>query len=213
PPVANAGGAQAITLPVNSVTLDGSGSTAPSGSISSYAWSKVSGPSGGSISTPNSAVTTVTGLAEGVYVFEITVKDNNGATSTTPVTITVKAARLPPVADAGISQTITLPANSVTLDGIGRTAGSGIINNSAYRKLSGSSGETITIPGSAITSVSGLKEGIYKFQLTVTDNNGATSTALVIITVKAEPLPPIADAGADKTITLPANSVTLDGSG
>jgi len=213
PPVADAGVAQTITLPANSVTLDGSGSTAPSGSISSYAWAKVSGPSGETITILNSAVTTVTGLAEGVYVFELTVTDNNGATSTASVTITVKAAPLPPVADAGVAQTITLPANSVTLDGSGSTASSGSISSYAWAKVSGPSGETITILNSAVTTVTALTEGVYNFELTVTDNNGATSTASVTITVKAAPLPPVADAGVAQTITLPANSVTLDGSG
>src|SRR5690606_39926071 len=114
--------------------------------ISSYVWSKSSGPSGGSISASNSAVTTVMGFAEGVYVFEVTVKDNNGGTSTASVTITVKAAPLPPVADAGIAQTITLPANSVTLDGSGSTAPSGSISSYAWNKVSGPSGESISTP-------------------------------------------------------------------
>ncbi|HRP55563.1 PKD domain-containing protein, partial [Agriterribacter sp.] len=213
PPVANAGADQSITLPSSSVTLNGSGSTAPSGSISGYAWSKVSGPSGETIASPGNAVTAVTGLGEGVYVFELTVTDNNGATSTASVGITVKAAPLPPVADAGADQTITLPANSVTLDGSSSAAPSGSISSYAWSKLSGPSGETVASPGSAVTAVTGLTEGSYVFELTVTDNNGATSTASVTITVKAAPLPPVADAGTDQTITLPVNSITLDGSG
>src|SRR5690606_40389381 len=111
PPVADAGSGQSITLPINTTTLDGSGSTAPSGSISSYEWSRVSGPSRATITASNSAVTTATGLTEGVYVFELTVTDNNGARSTASVTDTVKAAPLPPVADAGSGQSITLLIN------------------------------------------------------------------------------------------------------
>src|SRR5690606_10329467 len=159
------------------------------------------GPSGESISTPNSAITTVTGLAEGVYVFEITVKDNNGATSTASVTITVKAAPLPPVANAGGAQTITLPVNSVTLDGSGSTAPSGSISSYAWSKVSGPSGGSISTPNSAVTTVTGLAEGVYVFEITVKDNNGATSKASVTITVKAAPLPPVADAGIAQITT------------
>ena len=43
PPNANAGSDQTITLPINSVNLSGTG-TDSDGSISSYAWSSVSGP-------------------------------------------------------------------------------------------------------------------------------------------------------------------------
>ncbi|MCO5240357.1 MAG: PKD domain-containing protein [Chitinophagaceae bacterium] len=212
PPVANGGSAQTITLPDNSVTLDGSASTAPSGTISSYAWSKVSGPSGGVISSLGSAITTVTDLAEGIYVFELNVTDNNGASSTASVTITVKAALLPPVADAGSAQTITLPNNSITLDGSASTAPSGTIDSYSWTKLSGPSGAVITSSGSAVTAITGLTEGVYIFELNVTDNNGSGSTATVTVTVKAAPLPPVADAGSAQTITLPDNSVTLDGS-
>ena len=42
-PTANAGTNQAITLPTSTVSLSGSG-TDPDGTISSYAWAKVSGP-------------------------------------------------------------------------------------------------------------------------------------------------------------------------
>ena len=48
PPVANAGIDQTITLPTNIVLLNGSGTDAD-GTIVSYAWTKISGPSAGTI--------------------------------------------------------------------------------------------------------------------------------------------------------------------
>jgi hypothetical protein len=195
------------------VTLDGSASGAPSGTISSYEWSKVSGPSGATISSPGSAITTVTDLAEGVYVFELKITDNNGTNSTATVTITIKAAPLPPVADAGSAQTITLPDNSVTLDGSASTASDGnIINTYRWSKISGPEEGIITDNTVMITTVSGLIAGTYKFQLEVTDNRGGQATATVTIAVKAAPPPPVADAGNDQTITLPVNSISLNGS-
>lgn len=59
------------------------------GWIKSFAWSKVSGPSAGSIATPTAGKTQLTGLAVGTYVFRVTVTDNNGATDTDDVTVKV----------------------------------------------------------------------------------------------------------------------------
>jgi Tol biopolymer transport system component len=77
PPVANAGLDQPITLPTNSVNLNGS-ATDPDNNIISYQWTKISGPSSFTIATPNSAQTQVTNLVEGAYQFELKVTDQFG---------------------------------------------------------------------------------------------------------------------------------------
>ena len=86
PPVANAGADKNITG--STTTLTGSG-TDSDGTIASYLWSKVSGPSGGAISSPTQAQTGLTGLVQGTYVFSLKVTDNQGATATDNVTVTV----------------------------------------------------------------------------------------------------------------------------
>ncbi|MCW5928524.1 MAG: T9SS type A sorting domain-containing protein [Chitinophagaceae bacterium] len=180
PPTANAGTNQTITLPTNSVTLTGSG-TDTDGTISSYTWTKVSGPAA-TIATPSAAKTNVTGLVAGTYVFRLTVTDNSGATGTANVTITVNAApNQAPAANAGPNQTITLPTNSVTLTGSG-TDTDGTISSYTWTKVSGPAA-TIATPSAAKTNVTGLVAGTYVFRLTVTDNSGATGTATVTITV------------------------------
>ncbi len=93
-PTANAGNDTTITLPTSSVTLNGSG-TDPDGTISSYAWTKLSGPANGTISSPTTASTQVAGLEAGIYVFRLTVTDNSGAPSSDDVTITVNGAAGP----------------------------------------------------------------------------------------------------------------------
>ena len=100
-PTANAGTAQFITLPTNTVTLNGSGKDTD-GTIASYLWTKVSGPSSYTISNASSASTSVKGLIAGMYVFKLTVTDNQGATSTDSLRITVNpAANIAPTATAG----------------------------------------------------------------------------------------------------------------
>ena len=212
-PTANAGTDQTITLPVNSVTLTGSGTDAD-GTIVSYQWSEISGPAGSTITTPNLPNTNITGLVQGVYQFQLTVTDNNGGTGTASVQVTVNAAlNIPPVANAGPDQSITLPTNSVTLNGIG-TDIDGTVVSYQWSEVSGPSSYTIVNANAALTSITGLVQGVYQFQLKVTDNNGAIATDIVQIIVNPAPnQPPVANAGVDQSITLPVNTVTLNGSG
>src|SRR6185312_9129876 len=213
PPVANAGNDQTITLPTNSLTLSGSG-TDTDGTIAKYSWTKISGPSNFKIGNSSSATTSVTNLSQGAYQFALTVTDNNNATSADTMVVTVNAAaNIPPVANAGNDQTITLPANSLTLSGSG-TDTDGTIAQYGWTKISGPSNFKIGNSSSATTSVTNLSQGVYQFELTVTDNNNATSADTMVVTVNAAAnIPPVANAGNDQTITLPANSLTLSGSG
>jgi ribosomal protein L14 len=214
PPVANAGNNITLTLPTNSTTLTGTG-TDPDGTIAGYAWSRVSGPTTFTLGTPNAATTSLTGLVQGTYVFRLTVTDNSGATATDDVTVTVNPApNQPPTADAGNNIIITLPTNSTTLTGTG-TDPDGTIVSYAWTKISGPASFTIVSPNTATTSITGLVQGVYVFRLTVTDNSGATATDDVTITVNASApanQAPVANAGLNRTINLPTNSTTLDGS-
>ncbi len=218
-PTAEAGLNQTITLPVNTVTLSGSG-TDPDGTIVSYSWIKLSGPANGTITNASAATTTVTGLVQGVYQFEIIVTDNNGATDADVMQVNVNAALPPPnqapTAIAGLDQNITLPINSVSLEGIG-TDPDGTISTYRWRKVSGPASSNITNTTTATTTVTDLEQGIYQFELRVTDNNNATGFDTIKVTVNAAPPPPNqapnAYAGADTIIYLPNNSVSLNGSG
>lgn len=98
-PTVNAGSDKTITLPTSSVTLTGTASDA-NGTIASYSWTKVSG-TGGTITTPATASTTVTGLTQGTYVFNLKVTDNQGATANDNVTVTVNSTTTPPPPTGG----------------------------------------------------------------------------------------------------------------
>ena len=215
PPVANAGTNQTITLPTNRVTLTGSGSET-NGTIASYSWTQVSGPSTATIASSSAASTAVSGLVQGAYTFKLTVTDGLGITASATVTVTVNApAAGAPSANAGSDQTITLPTNSATLTGSGSET-NGTITGYSWTQASGPSTAAIGSASSASTTVSGLVKGTYIFTLTVTDNSGVTASDNVTVTVNPAPVTPgapSANAGNDQTITLPTNHVSLTGSG
>lgn len=91
-PVANAGANQSITLPTASIILTGSG-TDNDGTISTYSWTRISGPNtptlSGSTTTTLTIGATGTAMIAGTYVYQLEVTDNQAATHTDQVTIVV----------------------------------------------------------------------------------------------------------------------------
>ena len=92
-PVADAGKDILIYAPQSTVQLDGSRSQDRDGEIISYGWEQISGPAQAIIASPNTQNTTVEGLTQlGDYKFRLTIVDNEGATGTDDVIVSV----LPP---------------------------------------------------------------------------------------------------------------------
>jgi hypothetical protein len=89
PPIVSAGLPQAITLPVNAVTLTGTATGQSGATITGVLWSYVSGPVGSTITTPTSLTTGITGLVAGSYTFSLKATDSNGNTATATVTVMV----------------------------------------------------------------------------------------------------------------------------
>src|SRR5690242_64050 len=212
-PTANAGSDKSITLPTNSVALSGSGADTD-GSVSSYEWTKISGPNSGAINNANSSSATANNLIEGTYQFELKVTDNKGAIAKDTMQVKVnEAANIAPTANAGNDKSITLPTNSLALSGSGADT-DGSISSYSWAKISGPASEAINDGNSAFATATNLIQGTYEFELTVTDNKGAVGKDVVKVTVnKAANLPPLASAGSDQTVILPTNSATLSGSG
>ena len=214
-PTANAGTDKAITLPANTITLTGSGTVA-NGSISSYAWTKISGPASGIIVTANAATTTINNLVQGMYKFQLAITAKNGLTAKDTVQVTVNALfNAAPVANAGTDKAITLPVNTITLTGSGTVTNSSI-SSYAWTKISGPTSGTIVTGNAATTVINNLVQGMYKFQLAVTANSGLTGRDTVQVTVNAAIIKnqlPVANAGADINIVLPTDSAQLTGTG
>jgi len=214
-PVAVAGKDQTITLPTNTVTVNGSASYDSDGTIGSYQWTKIAGPAQFSIAAATQSQTTINNLVQGVYKFELKVTDNKSAIAKDTIQVTVNAAPLPnqpPVAVAGNNQVITLPVSSVTVNGNGSTDADGSITGYQWTKIDGPAQFTIVSPNTVQTVVNNLAQGVYRFELKVTDNKQAISRDTISITVNAAVnKAPVAIVSGNQTIVLPQNSVTVNG--
>ena len=185
-PIAKAGPDQVITLPADSILLDGNASSDPDGIISEWLWTKLSGPASFSIINVTVVRTIVKNLTAGIYQFELKVTDTGGLSAKDTVQITVDATvttNHPPIANAGPDLTKILPANTITLDGSSSTDPDNNITGFAWTKISGPSSYSFTNANSVQIGVTNLAEGIYKFELKVSDANGLFSKDTVQVIV------------------------------
>ncbi|MGE3957096.1 MAG: hypothetical protein AB7H96_10295, partial [Vicinamibacterales bacterium] len=215
-PTVNAGADQTITLP-SGATLSGTVTDdgLPQGASVTSAWTQQSGPGTATFANAASASTGVTFSAAGTYVLRLTA-DDTALTAFDDVTITVNPApptNVAPTVNAGVDQTITLPAGAtlsgtVTDDGLPQ----GASVTSAWTQQSGPGTATFANAASASTGVTFSVAGTYVLRLTA-DDTALTAFDEVTITVNPAPptnLAPTVNAGVDQTITLPSGA-TLTG--
>ena len=188
PPVANAGADQTIKPPTTSVTVDGSGSSDPDGAIVSFSWSQIKGPNQSVIINSSQISSAVNNLIQGIYNFELKVTDNGGLTAKDTMTVIVNAAgsiNQSPVAKAGIDQTITLPTNVLTIDASGSSDPDGTIVSYSWTQIIGPNQSVISNSSQVSSAVNNLIQGIYKFEIKVTDNGGLSAKDTVQVFVNA----------------------------
>lgn len=89
----------------------------------------------------------------------------------------------PPIANAGINQEIFLPANTTVLIGSGSFDPDFNITRYIWTKISGPDSAIIVSSTAIQTTLNHLKEGIYIFELSVTDAEGLTGKDTVEIKV------------------------------
>lgn len=187
PPTANAG-PDRIVAPGAAVSLDGSGSSDANGTIATYAWTQSSGATV-TLSAANTATPGFTApSASGALVFQLTVTDNGGASRSDTVTVTVNAS---PTSQAGADRTVQAGA-AVSLSGSGTDA-DGTIASFSWKQTAGQS-VTLSAPNTGTTTFTApAVAASLVFELTVTDDLGAThtDTVTVVVTVNAASAPKI----------------------
>jgi len=214
-PAVSAGADQTITLPAG-VNLFGAAvdDGLPSGSTMSVSWTKVSGPGSVIFVNSNSLSASATFLAAGTYTLRLTATDSS-LSSTDDVVVVVNPSaptNQAPVVNAGIDQTISLPAGTIL---VGTATDDGLPTGSAiaasWSQISGP-GPVIFGNASALsTSAIFPLPGTYTLRLTASDSV-LSSTDDVVVTVNiaiATNQAPVVDAGPDQTITLPSGATLL----
>jgi predicted phosphodiesterase len=124
-----------------------------------------------------------------------------------------KAGNLPPVANAGPDKIVEEGTMDVSLDGSGSSDSDGTITSYLWTQTEG---PTVVLSSTNTAAVSFdapivSNDTLLKFNLTVTDNGGATNSDSVVVTVKDTNQPPVANAGSDQLVN-ESTIVTLDGS-
>ncbi|XP_052763495.1 dyslexia-associated protein KIAA0319-like protein [Mya arenaria] len=213
PPVAKVRPTDLVVKLPNSAILDGSDST-DDDKIVSYLWEVVKGPLQDKSITGDKAILSLTDLLPGNYTFKLTVADSDGATNSTTANVTViKETDYPPKANAGSDIVIHLPKNSVILSGNMSTDDKGIVSYE-WIKMSGDE-LTADMQGTRTSELhlSNLQVGDYMFSLRVTDGSGQMSEADIHVYVKPEEnTPPVAITAVTVEMSLPLDSILLDGS-
>jgi RHS repeat-associated protein len=211
-PTTNAGIDQTITFP-STAQLDGTASD-DVGNLR-YRWTKVYGSGGGTglgvVTFSNARLLNPTAsfTLPGTYVLRLTTEDGELET-TDDVTVTVNpgATNLPPTVSPGSNQTIVLPINSVTLNGI--VTDDGLPTNNLtinWAKTSGSGNVSFANSNSANTTATFDATGVYVLRLTAADGQFTVwyEVLVTVLPVGGQGginLPPTVNVGADQNITL-----------
>jgi hypothetical protein len=213
-PVAKAGNDSSILMPASNILLLGNGSYDPDGKISSYKWTKISGPSvkitDGTKSTPR--IDNM--IAPGNYTFELKVSDLKGAFSTDTISIMVipqNPLKIYPVANAGADIFIAPPTSSSILKVNALAEQSSTIKSYSWTQIKGPVTALVVNSKASSTGVSGLtSSGEYSFEAIVTDSRGRSNADTVSIWVLEQPNRiPSANAGEDISIPLNEPQVKL----
>ncbi len=175
PPTANAGEDQSVEVN-QTIQINGTGNDSD-GTIVSYQWSN------DSVVVANTASFTYTPDTVESQTLTLTVTDNNGTTASDEMVLTVTAVPLPntpPTANAGVDKS-TQVNQSVTINGTGNDSDGSI---TSYEWISGST----VLSNSASFTYTPTIEGNETLTLTVTDNEGATASDDMLLTVTPAPI-------------------------
>ncbi|XP_014830661.1 PREDICTED: dyslexia-associated protein KIAA0319-like protein [Poecilia mexicana] len=216
--VVSAGESVEVTLPRNEVELNAYVVPTPQpGSSYAFDWQLKTHPRDYSAQVEGNKGQTLklSELTVGLYEFEVTVTDGDGAFGRGYVNLTVKPeprVNKPPVATVSPKyQEISLPISSTVIDGSQSTDDDKVVTWH-WEEVKGPLREEKVSADTPILTLTNLVPGNYTFSLTVTDSDGATDSTQATLSVnKAKDYKPVANAGPNQAIQLPRNSITLYG--
>ncbi|MCK8070649.1 glycosyl hydrolase family 18 protein [Vibrio sp. 1CM23M] len=184
-PTAAAGADQSVEGPA-SVSLDGSASKDSDGTIASYAWSQVSGTAV-TLANANAAVASfdvVEVAQQEALTFSLTVTDNEGATATDTVVVTVTPKDTGPVNTAPVA-VVTAPAevNAGDVVVVDASASSDADQDTLTFTWDVPAGIDATVQGSSVSFVAAeyTQDTMLNFSVTVSDG---TETSVAATSVK-----------------------------
>jgi PKD repeat protein len=155
------------------VTFDGSGSSDPDGTIVSYDWDFGDGNTGTGVSP------TYIYATDGAFTVTLTVTDNEGSPSApSTTTATIGLGNQPPVADPNGPYTGTVGV-PVAFDGTGSSDPDGTIVSYDWDFGDG----TVVLDAGPTPTHTYAAAGLYNVTLTVTDDAGATDSAMTTATI------------------------------
>ena len=205
------------------VSLDATASSDPEGAPLTYLWEQIVGPAV-TIAEPSEARTTFTAptvSADAVVVLRLVVSDGSRASTPDALTILVReiadAGDLPPLADAGPDR-VAAEGSAITLDG---SASSDPENGSLEFQWTQLAGPPIAFDDASDAAPTATLPAVdadtfVTVQLVVSDGTTWSAPDALTILVRDASAPangaPIADAGADQSVTAGA-TVTLRGGG
>lgn len=211
-PTADAGADQTVD-PAADVTLDGRASTDSDGALVSYVWQVLNSSAITLVDadTPQARFVAPDTPAEQVLVFELTVTDNDGASARDQVRVTVRAGNAPPVAAAGDDQTVN-EQTEVTLDASASSDADGDALQFAWQQLAGTEVTLAAADTAQARFVAPVTTEVLslRFEVTVTDAEGAAASDQVTVNVQPVNAAPTAAAGEDQAVDA-LDRVTLDG--
>ncbi|MGD8172124.1 glycosyl hydrolase family 18 protein [Vibrio sp. TRT 21S02] len=185
-PVAAAGADQTVTGPA-SVALDGSASKDTDGTIASYLWEQVSGSpvvlAGANAAQASFDVAEVTQVK--TLSFKLTVTDNEGATATDTVVVTVNPKNVTPVNEPPVA-VVTAPASANAGDVVvvDASASTDPNNDALTFTWDVPAGLTATVDGATVTFVAPEYSVDTSLAFTVTASDGKlTSSASATVVV------------------------------
>jgi thermitase len=214
PPSANAGADQTVTDVnddgVELVTLDGSASSDPDGSIVSYEWREGSTLIG-------SGATAAAWLPVGTHTLTLEVQDNYGASASDSVNVTVIVPNHPPRASDTSASTLSGTPVTIRLGGadaetcelsfsVVQAPGAGALGAISDQACASGSPNSDT---AQVTYTPGTAPGTYAFTYKTSDGSADSNIATVTITVINRP--PGASDASTSTVTGTPVTITLSG--